>query len=122
MSTPDSGLSPQERAAFADLEAAVRADDPQMAARMRSATGGHSHARTFPPRLVAYLVGRWRIALRHSWWGAPALVVGLALTVLSMSTSILAGVVGLLIAAVGTRLIVEQVRVRWDLRRSRSSN
>jgi len=117
MSTPDSSLSPQERAAFADLEAAARAADPHLAARL--SPGSRSvHARALPPRLVSYAKGRWQIALRHARWGAPLLMVGVVLMVVGLWSNLAVSVLGAGAAAVALRLLVHAIHETVVARRS----
>jgi hypothetical protein len=115
MSTPDASLSPQERAALADLEAAAAADDPQLAARLRG--GGRLRAWTLPRRVAAYLVGRWKAALTLGWWGAPIAVVGLTLMILSLSVSLYLGLVGAALAFLGLSLVAHAAHQLWVRRR-----
>lgn len=111
MSTPDASLSPQERAALANLEAAATAADPQLAARLRG--GGRLRVSSFPPRVMAYLVGRWKAALTLGWWGAPVALVGFALMVLSLSTGLYLGIPGALASFFGLHLVVHAARAKW---------
>jgi Protein of unknown function (DUF3040) len=115
MSTPDASLSPQERAALADLEAAAAADDPQLAARLKG--GGHLKAWSVPPRVAAFVVGRWKAALTLGWWGAPIAVVGFALMVLSLSTGLYLGVVGAGLCLFGLQLVAHAAHNLWVRRR-----
>jgi hypothetical protein len=115
MSTPDASLSPQERAALADLEAAAAADDPQLAARLKG--GGHLRAWSVPARAAAYVVGRWKAALTLGWWGAPIAAVGFALMVLSLSIGLYVGVIGTVLCFFGLRLVVHAAHSLWVRRR-----
>jgi hypothetical protein len=99
----DASLSAKERAALASLEAMAASEDPQLANRLR----GSRRFRLFT-RMPAIPV--W---LRSAWWGIPALVVGLALVILSLSISVVLGVVGAVLAAAGLVLVVKMVDRRW---------
>jgi hypothetical protein len=104
MSTRDDpSLTAKERAALASLEAMAAAEDPQLASRLR----GSRRLRVFT-RLPA--IPAW---LRSTWWGVPALVVGLALIVLSLSVSVVLGLVGVALAAAGLWMVIQVVDRRW---------
>jgi hypothetical protein len=106
----DASLTAKERAALASLEATAAAEDPQLASRLRGSRG---------LRLFTHLpaVPAW---LRSTWWGVPALVVGLALMILSLSVSVELGIAGAVLAAAGLWLVVGMVNRRW-LTRSKST-
>ena len=99
----DSRLTAQERALLANLEASATAADPQFAARLGGSGRYHLVAR------LADLPG-W---VRSLWASVPAVIVGLALTMVSLSTSLVVGVVGAVILAVGLCSLVADVRRRW---------
>ena len=99
----DSRLTAQERAVLANLEATATADDPQLAARLRGP-------------------GRWKVFaslpsvpgwIRSLWVAVPAILAGLALTALSLSTSLAVGVIGAGIAAAGLWSLVGETERRW---------
>ena len=54
--------------------------------------------------------------VRSTWWGVPALVVGLALVILSISVSLALGVAGAVLAAAGLWLVIGMVDRRWRKR------
>ena len=115
MSTRDARLSPQERAALANLEAAAVADDPQFAARLRGSP--MFRVRASAPRLLAFTVGQWRAALHHAWWGCPLTVVGFVLMVLGLSVGMALGLVGALVATAGLRLNAQMLYDALQARR-----
>jgi hypothetical protein len=115
MSTPDASLSPQERAALADLEAAAAADDPQLAARLRG--GRRLHAWTLPHRVMTFVVGRWKALLTLGWWGAPIAAVGLTLMILSLSAGLLLGVIGVVLGLFGLSLVTHAAHGAWRRQR-----
>jgi hypothetical protein len=120
MSTRDSRLSPEERAALAHLEAAATADDPNLATRLRGsgATRLNMWATTARRQLVRLSAGF--LALRW-WWGAAAAAVGLALVVLAVSAGLWLGVLGVLLMAAGLVCVgraLEQLIMRSRRRRS----
>lgn len=99
----DSRLTAQERAVLANLEATATADDPQLAARLRGP-------------------GRWKLIasvpsfpgwIRSVWLAVPAILVGLVLTAASLSTSLVVGVIGVVIAAAGLWSLVSAAERRW---------
>jgi Protein of unknown function (DUF3040) len=116
VSTQDARLSPQERAALANLEAAAAAADPQFAARLRGSPLFRIKAAV--PRLVALTVGQWRALLRHSWWGAPLTIFGFVLMILGLSTGLTIGVVGAMVSTCGLRLVVQAASESWARRRA----
>lgn len=120
MSTRDARLSPKERAALANLEAAAAADDPQFAARLRGSP--LFRIKTAAPRFVALMVGQWRALLRHGWWGLPITAAGLVLMVLGLVEGLWMAAGGAVLATVGLRLAVHAVEQRWRRRRSESSS
>ncbi len=99
----DASLTARERAALASLEAVAAAEDPQLARRLR----GTNRFRlvTTVPRVPAWV---W-----HSWWGAPLAIVGLVLTVVGLSTSLVVGLIGAVMATAGLRMLVGAVTRRW---------
>jgi hypothetical protein len=99
----DASLTAKERAALANLEAMAAAEDPQLATRLR----GSRRLRLFT-RLPA--IPAW---LRSAWWGIPALVVGLALVILSLSVNFVLGLAGAVLAAAGLWLVAKMVDRRW---------
>src|ERR1700760_3911297 len=105
----DASLTAKERAALASLEAMAAAEDPQLASRLRGSRGLGLFTRL--PAIPAWL--------RSTWWGVPALVVGLALMILSLSVGVALGVVGAILAAAG--LIMVTGMVHRHTRRSKST-
>ncbi|MGH3494616.1 MAG: DUF3040 domain-containing protein [Acidimicrobiales bacterium] len=105
----DASLTAQERAALARLEAMAAADDPQLAARLK---GPMFRLRLVAhrPEVPAWLRSPW---LRNRWWGAPAAVAGLVMTLWGLSTTWVLGVVGALTAAFGLWLLAGVVERRW---------
>jgi hypothetical protein len=99
----DSRLTAQERAVLADLEALATADDPQLAARLRGPSGWK-----FVPRIPSF--PGW---IRSLWLAVPAVVVGLVLTAVSLSTSLLIGIVGVAMTAGGLGSVVTAAGRRW---------
>src|SRR5690242_2165083 len=99
----DASLTAKERAALASLEAMAAAEDPQLASRLR----GSRQLRLFT-RLPA--IPAW---LRSTWWGIPALVVGLVLVILSLSVSVVLGFAGALLVTAGLWMVVGIVDRRW---------
>lgn len=100
----DSRLTAQERAVLASLEAMATADDPQLAARLRGP-------------------GRWRLVvrmpslpawIRSLWLAVPAVLAGLALIVVSLSTTLAVGVIGAGVAATGLWSLVLSAERRWE--------
>jgi Protein of unknown function (DUF3040) len=111
MSTRDDArLTAQERAAFAGLEAAAAADDPQLAKRLRGSNG--IWVRSVLTRGARLASEWWQRLLHLGWWGAPLAVVGLLLVVVSMSVGLALGVVGALISTLGLYLVARTVRDR----------
>lgn len=117
MSIRDARLSPQERAALANLEAAAAADDPQFAARLRGSPLFRLQATI--PRLFAWLVGQWRALLRNLWWGVPLAAAGFVLMVAGLSVSGWVSGTGAVMAALGLGLGAESLS-RWGERRKAS--
>jgi DNA-binding CsgD family transcriptional regulator len=112
MSTRDgASLSGEERAALAHLEARASADDPALATRLRGQRGPRITLRL--PKIPARLKSRW--------WGLPALVVGFALMLWSLSTAVLLGLAGLILAAAGMWLLVGMAEAWWARRKGRDS-
>ena len=99
----DASLTAKERAALASLEAMAAAEDPLLASRLRGSRGLRLFTRL--PSVPAWL--------RSTWWGDPALVVGLALMILSLSVSVALGIAGAVLAAAGLWLVVGMVNRRW---------
>ena len=99
----DSRLTAEERAVLANLEATATADDPQLAARLRGPSRWKLVA-SMPP-----LPG-W---VRSLWVAVPAIIAGLVLTAVSLSTSLAVGVVGAGIAAAGLWSLVSTAERRW---------
>jgi hypothetical protein len=88
----EASLSAQERAALAGLEARAAADDPRLAANLKT---GLRRSWSLP---------RWDMGSRlaSTLWVGPLLsVAGLAIMVLSLSVSIALGVVGAFVACAG---------------------
>jgi hypothetical protein len=104
----DASLTAKERAALASLEAVAAAEDPQLASRLRGSSRWH-----WLTRLPAIPV--W---VRSSWWGVPALVIGLALIVLSLGVGLALGLLGAAMAAAGLWLVVGLIDRRWIRRRT----
>ena len=82
------------------------AEDPQLASRLRGSHGLRQFTRM--PAMPAWV--------RSTWWGVPALVVGLALVILSISVSLALGVAGAVLAAAGLWLVIGMVDRRWRKR------
>jgi len=99
----DASLTDRERAALASLEAVAAAEDPLLARRLRGTSRLH---------LVAHLprIPGW---LRSDWCAGPLVLVGMALMLVSMSTTVALGVAGAVVAAVGLRVGVLAVGRRW---------
>ena len=99
----DSRLTAQERAVLADLEATATADDPQLAARLRGPSRW---------KLLASVpsIPGW---IRSLWLAVPAILAGLVLTAVSLSTSLVVGVVGAGVAASGLWSLVSAAERRW---------
>lgn len=94
----DSGLNERERAILAGLAEKAAAEDPMLASRLR---GGGRLDRLRLPEVPAFV---------HHWaCGAICAVVGLAVTVLGVATSVVLGVVGLLFTLVGAYLAVTAI-------------
>jgi hypothetical protein len=111
MSTRDDArLTAQERAAFAGLEAAAAADDPQLAKRLRGSNG--IWVRSVLTRCARLASEWWQRLLHLGWWGIPLAVVGLLLVVVSMSVGLALGVVGALMSTLGLYLVARTVRDR----------
>jgi hypothetical protein len=87
----DASLTARERAALASLEASAAAEDPQLASRLR----GSSRF-----RMIAHLprVPAW---VGSPWCAGSLVLVGLALVIISLSTTSVLGVAGLVMAAYG---------------------
>lgn len=109
MSTRDDArLTAEERAALSNLEALAMADDPQLAARLRGP--GRWHPINALARLK--LITRWaRIPswFYELWFCIAAVVVGLALAVLSPAVGLAVGLVGSLLTAGGLVLLLRVV-------------
>jgi hypothetical protein len=104
MSTRDDArLTAQERAALSNLEALATADDPQLAARLRGPTRWSPLVRL--PTLPAWV--------RSIWIAVPAMLVGLALTVASLSIGLAVGVIGAGVAAAGLWSVVTTAERRF---------
>jgi Protein of unknown function (DUF3040) len=111
MSTRDDArLTAQERAAFAGLEAAAAADDPQLAKRLRGSNG--IWIRSVLSRTTRIAAAGSQRLLHLGWWGIPIALVGLLLVVVSMSAGLVLGVVGALISASGLYLVARAIRDR----------
>ena len=111
MSTRDDArLTAQERAAFAGLEAAAAADDPQLAKRLRGSNGVWIKSVVSRTTRIA-AAGSQRL-LHLGWWGIPIALVGLLLVVVSMSAGLALGVVGALISTFGLYLVARTIRDR----------
>jgi Protein of unknown function (DUF3040) len=111
MSTRDDArLTAQERAAFAGLEAAAAADDPQLAKRLRGSN--RIWIRSVLTRTTRIAAAGSHRLLNLGWWGIPITLVGLLLVVVSMSAGLLLGVVGAVISAFGLYLVAHGVRDR----------
>jgi hypothetical protein len=79
------------------------AEDPQLARRLRGA--GRFRPIIHVPRIP--------VRAPSSWWAAPLVLVGLALVVASLSTTVVLGVVGAVITASGLRLAAGAIERRW---------
>jgi hypothetical protein len=89
----EAGLTDRERAILAGLAEKAAADDPLLANRLR---GGGRLDRLRLPEVPAFV---------HHWaCGALCAVIGLAVVLLGLSTSIILGVVGLLFTIFGAVL------------------
>jgi hypothetical protein len=111
MSTRDDArLTAQERAAFAGLEAAAAADDPQLAKRLRGSNG--IWIKSVLTRCTRWAAVGWQRLAHLGWWGIPIALVGLLLVVVSMSAGLTTGVVGALISTLGLYLIARAIRDR----------
>jgi len=111
MSTRDDArLTAQERAAFAGLEAAAAADDPQLAKRLRGSNG--VWIRSVLSRASRIAAAGSQRCLHLGWWGIPIALVGLLLVVVSMSAGLVVGVVGALISTFGLYLVARVIRDR----------
>jgi hypothetical protein len=105
----EASLSPQERAALAGLEARAVEDDPALAARL--AAGVHRFKLRIPewaPRVLGAL-----------WFGPLVVVAGLFVVVVSLSVSVVLGVVGAALTAAGLAAIYNAVVPR--LRREKTT-
>jgi hypothetical protein len=100
----DASLTDRERAALASLEAVAAADDPQLARRLRGASRLHLVAHL--PRIPAWL--------RSPWWAVPLFVVGLALVVVGLSTTVVLSVIGTLMMAAALWVGVQVVERRLE--------
>jgi Protein of unknown function (DUF3040) len=111
MSTRDDArLTAQERAAFAGLEAAAAADDPQLAKRLRGSNRVWIRSVVTRITRMAAAGSQW---LRHlGWWGIPIEVLGLLLVVVSMGAGLVVGIVGALISAFGLCLVALAIQDR----------
>jgi hypothetical protein len=111
MSTRDDArLTAQERAAFAGLEAAAAADDPQLAKRLRGSNG--IWIKSVLTRCTRLATAGWQRLAHLGWWGIPIALVGLLLVVVSMSAGLALGVVGALISTFGLYLTARAIRDR----------
>lgn len=112
MSTRDDArLTAEERAALSNLEAMAMADDPQLAARLRGP--GRWHLVGAAARMQA-IARRARVPawVYELWFCVSAVVVGLALTVLSLAVGWWLGVLGAALAACGITLLLRFVTRR----------
>jgi Protein of unknown function (DUF3040) len=110
MSTKDSRLTAEERAALAHLEAAATADDPHLATRLRgsgsarlNALGSKAH------RDLSALANR---AFHLGWWGIGVAVVGLAMMVLAVSSGLWLGILGIIVAVIGLMSVAHAIERR----------
>jgi hypothetical protein len=111
MSTRDEArLTAQERAAFAGLEAAAAADDPQLAKRLRGSSG--IWVKSVVTRGTRWAAAGWQWIVHLGWWGIPVALVGLLLVVVSMSVGLPLGLAGTLIATLGLYLVARAIRER----------
>ena len=98
----DARLTDGERLAFANLEAAVAAEDRRLANRLKR--WGRLH-------VIAHLPNpAW---LRSAWWAGLVVVAGLLLVVVSLATAWVLGVIGAIIAACGLWMATRAVQRRW---------
>ena len=127
MSTRDDArLTAQERAALSNLEALAAADDPQLAARLRGPNRWRMVVQL--SRGLARLPGlqRWLTrlpglngllgklpSLRSPWVAVPAVIAGLALTVVGASVGLAVGVIGAGVAAAGLWSLATAAERRW---------
>jgi Protein of unknown function (DUF3040) len=104
MSSRDSRLSAEERAALAHLEAAASADDPHLASRLRGSGVNRISLLTSGIRRDLVSLGRRLVAL--GWWGSLLALVGLALIILAVSVGAWLALAGALILIVGLVSVV----------------
>jgi len=109
----EASLSPQERAALAGIEARAIEDDPALAARLAAGLHFRLKMPSWAPGLVTTL-----------WFGPVLVVVGLLVVVLSLSVSLLLGIVGAALTAAGLactgRALVPRVRERMSTKKEES--
>jgi len=105
--TPDSRLSAAERAALADLEAAVLADDPVFVTRLRGSPA--SEARRVLSSVQRAVRRGWVRLLCVGWWGLVMLIAGLAAVIGGLVVSVAVSLAGVLVAGVGLRVLAEIV-------------
>jgi hypothetical protein len=104
MSTRDDAkLTDRERAALAGLAAAAAVADPGLAGRLQ---------RSSQLRRIFYLVP-FVVRRRCRRWAGPLGIAGLALMVLSLSTTSVLGVAGALLVAGGLHSLARAVHQRW---------
>ena len=72
-------LTAWERAALERLDATVSSDNPRL----------HRRLSTFRRARISAAVDERRRCIRSGWWGGPAVLAGLALMLLSLSTSVM---------------------------------
>jgi hypothetical protein len=98
----EASLSPQERAVLAGLEARAEADDPRLAEQLRG------RRRWWPGHFGARVKAR----LQSVAVGCLILALGVAMMLLSISTTLILGVVGAVLAAGGLVLTAEVLLAR----------
>jgi Protein of unknown function (DUF3040) len=102
----EAGLTDRERAILARLAEKAAADDPVLASRLR---GGGRLDRLRLPEVPAFV--------QHWACGVLCAVVGMAVVVVGISTSVVLGVVGLLFTILGVVLAITAWNRELKLRR-----
>jgi hypothetical protein len=121
MSAPDDMvLSAEERAALASLEARAVADDPRLHDHLKSLRAARRFGAAAMPDFDWLTTGVARIwAQMHPMiWGPLLLVVGLAVTVLGVATTLVVGVIGVGLAGLGLALLVQAMTVKVEQARA----
>lgn len=103
-------LTAEERTAFASLEAAAAAADPQLSAQLR---GRADLPLSRVAAGAARAVGRWwRSTLGRAWLAAVLVPLGLFVAVAGLTAGLAVGVAGAVLAAVGLRVAAEGVATK----------